>query len=219
MKGFLILMEDITNTIQEELTTRTWNYSEKNNKHVTYHTITVNKKRFTHEAEVKEAAQAMRQRTDISLNNISAVSTYFGLSRNIVAVVLCVIFAVLSLVLGIVGFSKDVAVLGVIGLILFIGLLIIAYFVYKMIKPAFVLELETYIPQSTLRKHSLSYGNASVDFSKKKHSPVFYVFLVVFFPAGIIYLLTRGNKNKYKFVMDPEVGNNIVDTIGPLLMD
>ena len=212
-------MEEITTTIQEELSTRTWNYTEKTNKHVTHHTITVNKKRFTHEAEIKEASQAMRQRTDISLNNVSAVSTYYGLSRNLAAVMICIAFAVAFFILGIVGFVKEAAVLGVIGLILFALMLVIAYFVYKMIKPAFVLELETYIPQSTLRKHSLSYGSASIDFSKKKHSVIFYVFLIVFFPIGIIYLLTRNTKTKYKFVMEPEVGNNIVDTIGPLLLD
>lgn len=185
---------------------KTWNYSEVTNKHVTHHTITLTKDRFTHESEIKETAQAMRQRTDISLKNVNAVTTYYGLSRNLVGAIIAAVFAVLFLIIAIVGFtSEEMTVLGVVGLIFALILALVAYLIFKRIKPSFYLEIETVINNGILRNTSLAYGNATINLGPKK---------------GIFSFLFRRNKStKYKFEMDPAVGNNIVDTIGPFLFD
>ena len=65
---------------------KTWEYTEIANKHVINHTITLTKDRFTHESKINEAAQEMRQRTDVSLKNVNSVNTYYGLTRNIFGV-------------------------------------------------------------------------------------------------------------------------------------
>lgn len=186
---------------------RTWNYTEVTNKHVTHHTITITKDRFTHESEIKETAQAMRQRTDLSLKNVNSVTTYYGLSRNLIGAIIAAIFAVLFLVVAIVGFAsdEDMVVLGVVGLIASIIMALAAYLIFKRIKPSFILEIETIITNGILKTTSLSYGNATIDLGKKK---------------GIFSFLFKRNKStKYKFEMDPAVGNSIVDTIGPFLFD
>lgn len=183
---------------------KTWQYKEITNKHVTNHTITLTKDRFTHESQINEAAQAMRQRTDVSLKNVNSVSTYFGLTRNIIGAIIAGIFSLLFFVVSIIGFSNDTTVLGIIGLVLCFGLAFVAYLVYKKIKPSFVLEIQTIINNGILDTTSLSYGNATMNLSKKK---------------GIFSLFKRNKSNKYKFEMDPAVGNDIVDTIGPFLFD
>ena len=185
---------------------KTWNYSEVTNKHVTHHTITLTKDRFTHESEIKETAQAMRERTDVSLKNVNAVTTYYGLSRNIVGAIIAAVFAVLFLVIAIIGFaSEDMVVIGVIGIILCLVLALVAYLIFKKIKPSFYLEIETVINNGILRNTSLAYGNANINLGPKK---------------GLFSFLFKRNKStKYKFVMDPAVGNDIVDTIGPFLFD
>jgi len=207
------------NTVKAEPTCKNWYYTEKNNKHVTYHTISVNKDKFTHISEIKEASQAMRQRTDINVKNVNSVSSYYGLSHNLSGAILCVVFAILSLFAAVFSFLGKVAVLGIILIVVAALLGVLAYFVYKKIKPTFVLEIETIVQNGTLKKNSLAYGNAVVDTSKKHHSFFFYLLLVIVFPVGIIYLLSRSKGNKYKFEMDPAVGNEIVDTIGELLIE
>ena len=212
-------MENMTDLIQEELSVKTWKYSEKNNKHVTHHTITVSKERFTHEAEIKEASQAMRQRSDFSVKNVNFVNTYYGLSRNI-KLVFILVLATFCLV--VMGFSRlfsrnriGSAAFPVIMILIGVALGVLAYFVYKKVKPTFILEIETYIPNSVIRNNAFQYGNATVDFSKKKHSILHYVLV---FPA-LFSLLTKSKSNKYVFVMDPEIGNDIVNTLGPFLLE
>ncbi len=210
-------MENITGVTQEQLAVKTWTYSEKNNKHVTHHTITVTKDRFTHEAEVKETSQAMRQRTDLSLKNVNSVSTYYGLSRNMKLFGLLVLAAAILVILAFIQLiEKDGGAAVPIVMILIAATLgVLAYFVYKKVKPSFILELETYVPNSTMKNSVFSYGNATVDFSKKKHSIFFYLLV---FPA-LFSLLASNKSNKYAFVMEPEVGHDIVDTIGPFLLE
>ena len=175
------------------------------NKHVTHHTITLTKDGFTHESEIKETAQAMRQRTDLSLKNVNSVTTYYGMSRNIIGTIILALLSVLFVIVAIVGFANDTAAVGVVGLIASIIMALVAYLIFKRIKPSFILEIETIITNGILKTTSLSYGNATIDLGKKK---------------GIFSFLFKRNKSaKYKFEMDPAVGNSIVDTIGPFLFD
>ena len=213
-------MSELTNMVQGTAS-KTWQYTEQTNKHTTHHTITLTKQRFTHEAQIKEAGQAMRQRTDLSLKEVNSVSTYFGLSRNLVATILMVVLAVISVAAAIILLANEApAVVGIIFFVLAILFGVVAFLIYKKIKPSFTLEIETIIRNGLLKKATLSYGNATVNLDKKKPSPIACLFMIIIFPVGIIYLLTRNNKGgKYKFIMDPEVGNEIVDTIGAFLMD
>ena len=198
---------------------KSWQYTEKYNKHETHHTLSIQGKRFTHTAEIKEASQAMKQRTDFNLDNVRQVNSYYGLSRNIVAVVLLVLLAIACFALVIAGFAGEMMPLGFVGLVLVALFILLAVLVYKRIKPAFILEIETAVPMSTLTTNAFAYGSATVNFGKKKHSPLFYLILVVLWPIGILYLLFgRKGGNKYKFIMDPETGMDIVDTIGSYLI-
>ena len=213
-------MEELNNTpVQEDFSCKTWNYAEKLNKHTVHHTITVTKTRFTHEEELKEAAQASRTRTDVALKNVNRVNTYYGLSRNIKLVIILALIALFSFAFGIYSLieESEIAVVAIF-IVLALILALVAFLVFKKIRPAFILEIETVI-RGQLYDTSYAYGSASVNFSKKKHSLFFYLFLVVVFPVGLFYLIFHSKKNKYKFYMDPQVGNEIIDTIGPLLID
>lgn len=198
---------------------KSWQYTEKYNKHETHHTLSIQGKRFTHVSEIKEASQAMKQRTDFSLDNVVQVNSYYGLSRNIVAVVLLVLLSIACFSLVIAGFAGNMMPIGLVGLVLVALFILLAVLVYKRIRPAFILEIETAIPKSTIRNNAFAYGSATINFGKKKHSIIFYLVLVVLWPIGILYLLFgRKGGNKYKFIMDPETGMDIVDTIGTYLI-
>ncbi len=185
--------------------TKTWQYNEVTNKHVTHHTITLTKDRFTHEAQINETAQAMRQRTDVSLKNVNSVNTYYGLSRNVIGAVIAGVMAALFFIIAIIGLTGETKAIGIVGLVFSLGFALIAYLIFKKIKPSFVLEIETIINNGILSSTSLAYGNATVNLGKKK---------------GLLsFLFKRKRSNKYKFEMDPVVGNDIVDTIGPFLFD
>ena len=214
-------MDGINTTLTGKQNAKVWEYSEQTNKHTTYHTIIVTKQRFTHEAQIKDAGQAMRQRTDLSLKEVNSVSTYFGLSRNLVATILMALLAALFLVVAIAALATDSSVaIAVVMLVLAILFVVLAILIYKKIKPSFTLEIETIIRNGLLKQSTLSYGNTAVTLDKKKPSLLTYLFMTVVFPIGIIYLLTRKSKGgKYKFIMAPEVGNEIVDTLGAFLMD
>ncbi len=201
--------------------TKTWCYSEKNNKHVTNHKLTVSKNRFTHEAQVKEASQAMKQRTDISLKNVNSVNAYYGLSRNIRGTIIAALIAVLAFIGAIAMFASESTVVGVVLIVVAALLGLLAWLIYRTIKPAFILEIETLLPPGTAKNNAFAYGSATVSFGKKHHSAFFYLMLVVVWPIGIVYLLThsRAKGNKYKFEMSPEVGNEIVDTLGAFLIE
>lgn len=216
-------MEETTYTSQTEQSCKTWSYSEKTSKHTTHHTISVTKERFTHEAQIKESSKAMRQRTDLSLKNVNSVYSYFGYSKNIIGAVILAIIALVSLIGGFASIANNTAI-GVVLIIVALLFAVLAVIVYRRLKPAFILEIETVIPSGTLKQSKLSYGSASLDLSKTKHSPLFYLLLIVAWPVGIIYLiyrllLTPGKSNKYRFLMDAEVGNEIVDTIGAMLIE
>lgn len=161
----------------------------------------------------------MRQRTDFSVKNVNSVNTYYGLSRNI-KLVFILAFATFCLV--VMGFSRlfsrnriGGAAFPVIMILIGVALGVLAYFVYKKVKPTFILEIETYLPNSVIRNNAFQYGNATVDFSKKKLSILHYILV---FPA-LFSLLKKSKSNKYVFVMEPEIGNDIVNTLGPFLLE
>ena len=225
---------------------KTWEYTEKVNLHSIHHTLTVQDDKLTHITEMKEAGQAMKKRKDIKLDNVRAVHTYYGMSRNILAIVLCALLAVFSFIGAIAVFAgssensasekspyggsygndkygsyggyyndyyddyyddyygdheeeeekSDVDVGAIIGGIV---LLVVAggfgFLTYLFLKPrpSFVLEIEMYIPENKKIEKQFAYGNASIT-------------------------LGRITGNRYKLVMDPEMGNDIVDTLGVYLI-
>ena len=198
---------------------KTWHYAEKMNKHVVEHTISVNGNRLTHVSEVNELSQAMKQRSDISLKNLRAVSSYYGFSRNLVAVI---ILALLAAAFLIIGFAlMDSAGFGIF-LVMFVFAAIfgvIAYILYTIKKPSFVLQIETYDNAKYVVDERLAYGNTSISFGKKKLSYKQILIMVIIPIIGICYLLFRSKKkgNKYKFMMDPETGHDIINTLGELI--
>ena len=237
-------MEENYTTVKSEATEaklcKSWSFTEKNNKHTTYHTFTIQGKRFSHQAELKEASQSYRQRTDFNLDNVYAVNSYYGVTRNLVGTIILAILAVLSLIVSIMNFvgggdtgssydpyysyyepspaEAEFPVMGVVFLVVAAVLGVIAYFVYKSIKPSFILEIQTVIPKGQLDTQNFTYGTPSVNFGKKAMNPLLAIVLIVLWPIGIIYLLTQAKGNKYKFEMDEATGLEIVDTIGAHLI-
>ena len=220
-------MEEIVmeNIVPKQPVTKTWNYVEKQKRHVTHHSITLTGKRFSHAAEVREAGQAMKQRTDLNLENVKAVNSYYGLSRNIAAVIILAIlafvafFGALAMVqVAIDEWDSEMEPAAFLFFIIPVLFIIFACNAYKKVKPAFILEIETVVPMGQVVSNRFAYGTATVDFSKKKHDVLLYVFLIVCFPIGIIYLLSKSKNNKYIFEMDEATGMEIVDTIGALLI-
>ena len=199
---------------------KSWSFTEENKKHVTYHTFTIAGKRFSHQAEVREAAHSYRQRTDFNLDNVNSVNSYYGLSRNVVGTAILAILAVAGFAGGIYGLFSDMGPASF--AILAVGALfaLFSYLTYKNASPSFMLEIETVVPQGQLKKQSFAYGNADASFGKKGPGLIGGLFLLIFFPIGILYLISRSNKgNKYKFKMDEQTGLEIVDTIGARLIE
>lgn len=216
--------EIITNQAEVEVSasnSKTWTFTEKTNKHVTQHKVTVTKNRFTHEAQFTKASQSMKQRVDVSLKDVTAVDAYYGLSRNIKGAIILAVIALFAFIGAIFMFTKEGGVGSGAALIVVAALFVLfAWLVYRKIKPAFFLEIDTHIPAGTVKSNALSYGSANSTIGKKRHSLIFYLFLVVIWPLGVLYVLTRRTKgSKYVFEMSPEVGNEVVDTIGAFLIE
>ena len=219
---------------------KSWSFTEKNNKHTTYHTFTIQGKRFSHQTELKEAAQSYRQRTDFNLDNVYAVHSYYGVTRNLVGTIILAVLAVVSAILAIVNFvgggdshspydsyykvapdpaPAEFPVAGVIFLVIAAALAFFAYLVYKKIKPSFILEIQTVIPNNgKIIPQNFTFGTPSVNFGKQAMNPLLMIVLIVLWPIGILYLLTQAKGNKYKFEMDEATGLEIVDTIGAYLI-
>lgn len=234
-------MEENYTTVNSEATEaklcKTWSFTEKNNKHTTYHTFTIQGKRFSHQAELKEAAQSYRQRTDFNLDNVYAVNTYYGVTRNLVGTIILAILAVLAAILAIANFvggansgpsygsyyeptpaSAEFPIMGVVFLVVAAALAFFAYLVYKKITPSFILEIQTVLPKGERATQNFTYGTPSVNFGKQATNPLLAIVLIVLWPIGILYLLTHAKGNKYKFEMDEATGLEIVDTIGAHLI-
>ena len=175
---------------------KTWEYKEKINRHTVHHTLSLREDKLTHISEMKEVAQNMRTRRDIKLSDVRAVHTYYGMSRNLALAIVLALFGVIIFLSAIVtmGASGEFSS-GAILLVLGAGLGGLAYWVYTRIRPSFVLEIEMYIPENMEIDEGLAYGNAGIRFGKGLFGAV-----------------------RYKLVMDPETGHDIVDHIGAYLI-
>ena len=194
---------------------KTWCYTEKTNKHTIYHTISLTKERYTHESEIKEVSHAMRSRTDIRMKDVHSVNTFYGLSRNIGLAVFMWILAAFFLLAGIGSFLGGVAeggsrgnssgvAMGIIMVVVAAFFGVIGYSIYRRIKPAFMLEINTVLGPGSVQSDGVSYGSIAAALGANASSK----------RRGLIRA-----KNKYKFEMPPEIGHDIIDTIGPLLID
>ena len=200
---------------------KSWHYTEKTNKHTIYHTISLTKERYTHETEIKHASHAMRSRTDISVKDVHSVHTFYGLSRNIGLAVFMWIIAALFFIFSIMQFASGAesngegsgAVFGIVLLVVAALFGLIGYLIFRRIKPAFMLEINTVLGLGQIQNNGVSYGSvaAALGSAPKKRG----FFSALFAPIRKLF----SGKAKYKFEMPPEVGHDIVDTIGPLLIE
>ena len=110
--------------------------------------------------------------------------------------------------------DDDTAVVGIILLVLAAIFGIAAYFIYKRIKPTFVLEIDAVIPKGQLVNNGLRYGNY-IDQNSKKALTI--VLAILFLPIFIIVALVKP-RGKYRFEMDEATGKDIVDTIGQYII-
>ena len=195
-----------------------WNYTEKTNKTVTYHTLAIKGKKFSHVAEIKEASLTMRQRTDFNLDNVRSVTSYYGLTRNMASVIICAVIALIALIAAFPMLTGESTIFGIIILAVAALFGFIAYLNYKNIKPTFTLEIETVVPMGQIATNSFAYGNANIGAKGGKFSIGKALIKLIFFPITILASIFKSNVNKYKFEMDPEVGLDIVDTIGDYLI-
>lgn len=195
-----------------------WNYTETTNKTVTYHTIALKGKKFSHVAEIKETSLTMRQRTDFNLDNVRSVNSYYGLTRNMASVIICAIIAVIAFIAAISMLTNENIVMGIIVLAIAGIFGFVAYLNYKNVKPTFTLEIETVVPMGQIATNSFAYGNANASIKGGKFNIGKALIKLIFLPFTIIGAIFKSHVNKYKFEMDPEVGLDIVDTIGDYLI-
>ena len=205
---------------------KSWHYTEKTNKHTVHHNISITKERYTHETEIKQASHAMRSRTDISVKDVHSVHTFYGLSRNVGLAVFMWILAALFFIFSITQFmsgsgaegsrggDNSGAVFGIILLVVAALFGLIGYLIFRRIKPAFMLEINTVLGLGQIQNNGVAYGSiaAALGASTAKRRGFF---AALFAPLRKLF----GGKAKYKFEMPPEVGHDIVDTIGPLLIE
>lgn len=201
---------------------KSWSYTEKHNKHVTHHTLTIKGKRLTHTAEIKERAKAMKSRKDINLENVVSVNTFYGMSRNFVAVVILSLITAICVGMALTcvamtgGFGAA-AIACLIGAAIF---LILAIIVAKQVKPTFFLEIKT-VYRGTIQDHSVSYGNVIEDKTGLAQQLIKFVIGLIFLPITIIYFIFKsafGSKAKHIFAMDHKTGMDIVNTIGEYII-
>ena len=209
-------MEELNNTPEVETAAevsangkfqKTWNYIEKTKKHTINHTIILTKDRYTHQTEINTASHAMKSRTDLRLKDVHSVDTFYGLSRNIGLAVLLFVVALLGLIGGIIAESFAI---GLVAALIFGGL---GAWVLLRVKPAFMLQFNT-IVLGHLESNGVTHGNVSAAMGAKARAGGIF---------GLIGNLFRSIfgmfRPKYKFKMPPEVGYDIVDTIGPCLFE
>ncbi len=192
---------------------KTWHYTEKTKKHTINHTIILTKERYTHQTEINTASHAMKSRTDLSVKNVHSVHTFYGLSKNIGLAILMFILAVIAVIGAIASFSDSTG-LGI--ALLFVGVLfgVIGYFIYRRIKPAFMLQINTVI-LGKMETNGVTHGNISAAAGvNASHGSGLFALIGNLFRSIFSFA-----KPKYKFEMPPEVGNDIVDTIGALLIE
>ena len=223
---------------------KTWEYTEKVNLHSIHHTISVNEDKLTHITEIHEAGQAMKKRRDIKLSNVRAVHTYYGFSRNALAFILCVVLSIVCFIGAICVFAESgsgsdyspqpgnnynnyndyygydkyygdglnsssnkgtendseagTIILGIVFVAAAVGFIFLGYLAFKA-KPSFVLEIEMYISENKKIEKNFAYGDADIKLG-----------------GNGLFRSIAGNK--YRLLMDPKTGNDIVDTLGAYLI-
>lgn len=186
---------------------KTWNYTEKTKKHTINHTIILTKERYTHQTEINTASHAMKSRTDLRLKDIHSVDTFYGLSRNIGLAILLFVIALFGLIGGIV---IEAVVVGLLIALIWAGL---GVWVLLRVKPAFMLQINTII-RGHIESNGVTHGNVSAAMGLKARAGG------IFGAIGHLFRSLFGIfRPKYKFKMPPEVGYDIVDTIGPFLFE
>jgi len=181
-------------------TYRVWHYKVEKNRHEIKHTICIHDGVFTHVTEMDELGQTMKQREDVRIEDVCSVTSYFGISRNIGLVILLGLLGVLGIVGGIVMMCMTAVKLGLIALLF--GLIMggLAYLVFRCVRASFILEFDTVIPRGTLKNTELAYGNAVISTRRTRFSQFW-------------------RRRRYKLYMPVEVGNDIVESIGELLIN
>ena len=192
---------------------KTWHYTEKTKKHTINHTIILTKERYTHQTEINTASHAMKSRTDLSVKNVHSVHTFYGLSKNIGLAILMFVLAAIAVIAAIVTIGDSTGT-GIV--LLLVGAIfgIIGYFVLRRIKPAFMLQINTVI-LGKMETNGVSHGNisAAAGANASRGGGLFALI------GNLFRSIFSFAKPKYKFEMPPEVGNDIVDTIGALLIE
>lgn len=201
---------------------RSWCYTEKHNKHITHHTLTIKGKRLTHTTEIKERARAMKSRKDINLENVVSVNTFYGMSRNFVAVVILALFTIAFVGAALCGRieSGEFGVLSIVCLVCAIIFFVLAIIVSRKVKPTFFLEIKT-VYRGTIQDHSVSYGNVVEEKSGLAQQLIKFVIGLVLLPLTILYLVIKSifsGKAKHVFAMDHKTGMDIVNTIGDYII-
>ena len=169
---------------------KVWHYTEKNEKNVIHHTLSLTKDRLIHRAESAQSKHSTKQRTDIALKNVHSVNASYGYARNVGLAMFLGIMSFLCLVAGIVLFIKNIAAIGgaLLGATVIFG--IAAFLVYKKVKPSFVLEICTI---GAITSDLLAYGN-SVKSVTKQHGkfPFFRLFFIIALGVGTFFLIRTG---------------------------
>lgn len=191
--------------------TKSWSYTEKTRKVTTEHTLIVSEKRLSHLVEAKSAATTIRQRTDIRLDNVYSVKSGYAVAKNLTGIIVACVLALVSLITAIVMFANESTGFGVVLLVVAVIFGLIAFFISKRIKPSFVLEIDAVLPRGQLINNSYAYGNAPFRFGATTAA-------VAKKAVSFFRRLFGANGTKYRFIMSPEVGNDIVDTIGEYLI-
>lgn len=183
----------------QEKELKTWTYSEKNKKHKVDHTIVVTNKRFIHNAELNEAKQSFKDRTELSVKQIKAVNAFYGKNKKFFGAILCLLIAIASIGYGVFSAYQAEWNFGTIHYVLAgVGVLflIISIILFCRKKISFGLAIDYGASENP---YAISYGKVTIDTSDKKKKK-------------------RKKKSTYKFTLTQEVANEIVDIIGALIV-
>ena len=207
------MYEDIQPQATEEeiKSPKSWSYTEKTRKVTTEHTLIVSEKRLSHLVEAKSTSTTLRQRTDIRLDDVYAVKSGYSVSRNIPGLIVSILLAAIFAIASLICFTNNNTGIGLVFLVLTALFVLIAVLISKRIKPSFVLQIDAVLPRGQLISNSFKYGNPQFKFGATAANAAKGLFNAVRRLFGV-----KGRK--YKFIMSPEVGNEIVDTIGEYLI-
>ena len=204
--------EFLNSTENGTVVSKTWKYTETSNKVATHHTLSINGKRLTHIEESKDASHTSKLRTDISLDKVVSVSTYYGTKRNMTAVIFCAVIAFILFVIAMTSLMNEGVVFGIIFLLFAVLFGYLAWLNYNNVKPSFALVIETLYPMGNLSNHNFSYGNPDFSFGSTTSNSPFSAFI------NSIKKLFKP-KSKYSFEMDAATGEEILNVLGEILIE